>query len=157
MTETVRYVARCRACGHKGAFDAELVTQTVQGRDYTNPVIRLLTEDFVVPDTLNGGTRTVEQAGWLYLVVPDGRARIRFSLDLDGVGMQALKRLGLWCACDNVIELRVKALKATRNEAKRCGSACHSAVSATCDCSCGGKSHASAWIPQFVRPTMIGA
>ena len=155
-TQTARYVARCKGCGHKAAVDAELVTKAIQGREYTNPGIPLIPEDFVVtgPD---GEPRTVEKACWSHLSIPDGRSHTRFHLDWDGVAKNALKRVGLWCACGNVDQLRVKPLTATRNDAKRCGSACHSAISSTCDCACGGKNHASAWIPQMANSYRRGA
>lgn len=159
MAETVRYMARCRTCPRKGAVDAEMFTITLQGRTYTWPAIPVLDEDH------DDYTRRLKQENDKsyrgpapqmqpdFLRVPQPPSWTRFSLDMNGVARRVLIRVGLWCPdCND--QMRVKPLKATRNDAKRCNDVCLRATSTTCDCSCGGQNHGKAWLASAVR---IGA
>lgn len=136
----VRYVGRCRTCGHRGAVDAIAHTYSASGRTYTSYGIALTVDDREEPDPW-GGPPQLSLAQW---------ASVPF------VGLQlhahrAYKRLGLWCACDKALPL--KPLKAVCNAARPCNDRCVNAVSITCDCACGGAKHGSAWIgaSQFTK------
>lgn len=155
MTETVRYMARCRTCRRKGAIDAEMYTITLQGRTYTWPGIPILDEDHNDYTRARAAEASVVRAaaGATYpahVRMPQPPAWNRFQLDMDGIARSVLIRVGLWCPdCND--QMRVTPLKATRNDAKRCNDVCMRATSITCDCSCGGQNHGKAWLVGSVR------
>lgn len=151
MTETVRYMAACRTCKRKGVVDAEMFTVIDRHRSYTWAGIAILDEDYddyarrrkQESDKLHAATGLHSQPGFLRM--PQPPSWVRFSLDMNGVARRALIRVGLWCPdCND--QMRVKPLKATRNDAKPCNSTCQRATSITCDCACGGKNHGRAWL-----------
>jgi len=132
----VRYVARCRSCPRRGAVDAAVYTVRVQGRDYMHRGIAYAPEDYADAPILSSALG--------YVRMPQPPARTGFQLDMHGVARRALIRVGLWCT-DCGCQMKVNALKATRNDAKPCGERCQNATAITCDCACGGARHASAW------------
>ena len=163
MTETARYMGRCRTCPYRAAVDAELFSVTTGGRTSSWFGIPVLDEDH---DDYTRARRAQTEALWAasgitglsprlpaHVRMPQPPAWVRFQLDMDGIARRALIRVGLWCpTCSG--QIRVTPLKATRNEGKRCSDVCKRATSITCDCSCGGQMHGRAWLAGSVR---IGA
>lgn len=159
MTETARYMGRCRTCPYRAVVDAELFSVTTGGKTSSWFGVPVLDEDY-------DGHARARQASYDALNVAAGRAPLPahvrmpqmppwdgFRLDMDGVARRALVRVGLWCP-DCSVRIKAKPLEATRNDSKRCSDVCRRATSITCDCSCGGRMHGRAWMAGCVR---IGA
>ena len=159
MTETARYIGRCRTCPYRAIVDAEMFSVTTQGKTSTWFGIPVLDEDH---DDYTRARRAQTEALYAAAGIATPPAHVGmpkmppwdgFRLDMDGVGRRALIRVGLWCPDCNA-RIKAKPLKATRNEGKRCSDVCKRATSITCDCSCGGQMHGRAWLTNSVR---IGA
>lgn len=148
VPQTVRYVAKCRTCKRAGAVDAVAYAARIHGRDHEHHGIPIIDEDFPTEASWGGPVAAERYKDWTWVQMPQPPAWTRFRLDMDGVVYRVLVRVGLWCPDHE--QMRVTPLKATRNESKRCDSRCQSATSRTCDCSCGGEQHGSAWIIQQI-------
>lgn len=137
-TETIRYVGRCRSCQHRGTVDALVRATRVQGRDYVLHVLPVTDADRPHLDPFDESRGRDMRYEWVLLPPISSRA------DMSGVRARVFKRLGLWCGCNK--ELRLSPVAATADPQRRCDARCRSAVSITCDCSCGGAGHGARWL-----------
>lgn len=149
MVETVRYLARCAACGHRAAADATVRTEYIARHPYTRHMLPVIAEDRARLDPWTGEPIPEPQAPgerelWACIQVTAQGGRPF----LNSAQRKVFKRFGLWCPnCD--LPLQPRPLKATPKPAKQCDDRCVAAISSTCDCSCGGARHGSAWIQEI--------
>lgn len=132
-TQVIRCLGRCRLCGHRGAVDAEVRTIRIGAGSFEVPQVAVTGADYERLDPWATTSTQTPAPGWVRIDI----------LPRDAVAARVFKRLGLWCQCGSA--LRMRPLRAIRDETKRCDDRCKAAVTTACTCSCGGKQHGSSW------------